>query len=82
LKEIVSEQAGLTAEEFKSYLQWLLSIVENDGTPGEFPLTLFGYSYADGVFDMEFQSYVDFDNWASAALANVKEVDSSNRPHP
>lgn len=75
LQDVISNQAGLGAEEFKHYLKWLFNLVGKDGSHSEFPLVLFGYTYTDGVFDKEFTTYEDFDIWAAEAIAYAKTLD-------
>ncbi|WP_201446484.1 hypothetical protein [Burkholderia gladioli] len=73
---------GLDAEKFKTYLRWLLDSPPGDGSPPDFPLVVFGFTYSEGIQDKRFSSYADFSHWAAAAVQYAKKIGATKKFGP
>ncbi|HDR8968087.1 hypothetical protein KDX16_15020 [Burkholderia vietnamiensis] len=82
LENLERADIGLDAERFKVYLRWLLESPPDSGSPPEFPLVLFGYTYSKGVLDQEFSSYADFSNWAAEAVKYSATISGAKKNRP
>lgn len=58
------ESIGIVAEDFKTYVQWLMDNTDDQKKNDNLPLTLYTFSYTDGIDTLNFKTYSDLFDWS------------------
>ncbi|KPA91779.1 hypothetical protein PF66_01359 [Pseudomonas asplenii] len=79
---LAQEKAGLPADEFAPYLQWLLSLRGGESRQQKFPVVVFGISMLGPVESYAFNSFHDLAGWAKLGIVPepTDEPDEDNWP--
>ncbi|WP_338524008.1 hypothetical protein NUH87_30660 [Pseudomonas batumici] len=77
-RSVAQGKAGLHADEFALYLQWLLSLRGGETRRQNFPIVLFGISMLGPVDSYAFDSFHELAGWANLGL--VPEPNPEDEP--